>query len=67
MSRVWPSPRDDAADYRETGIPTAEVQAANALMRKLGCTTRYRLDGSPYQLAPGERDAWDPAEGADNG
>ena len=41
---------------RESGdrIPRGDVALANRDMRHLGCRTRYRADGTPFLLAPGE-------------
>ena len=40
----------------EDRIASWEVAAANRDMRHLGCRTRYRPDGRPFMLAPGEQD-----------
>lgn len=39
----------------------ADVQRMNRIMRKFGCTTRYRADGTDYQLAAGDPDPADDA------
>jgi hypothetical protein len=35
-------------------IPRHDVALANRDMRHLGCRTRYRADGTPFLLAPGD-------------
>ena len=37
-------------------IARSDVRSANRDMRHLGCRTRYRPDGRPFMLAPGDRD-----------
>ena len=41
---------------RSTGdrIPRGDVALAINNMRRLGCRTRYRADGTPFLLGPGE-------------
>ena len=41
---------------RRNRIPEEDVALANRDMHVLGCTTRYRPDGTPFMLAPGEQD-----------
>lgn len=41
---------------RADHIARSDVRSANRDMRHLGCRTRYRPDGSPFMLAPGEPD-----------
>ena len=52
MTQAAPPPSASAAD----AIDPSEVDEANALMRKFKLATRYRADGSPYQLAAGAPD-----------
>ncbi|MDB5719679.1 MAG: hypothetical protein JWP15_297 [Alphaproteobacteria bacterium] len=42
-------------------IPRADVGSANRDMRHLGCRTRYRPDGTPFMLAPGDQDPTAPS------
>jgi hypothetical protein len=37
-------------------IASSDVRSANRDMRHLGCRTRYRPDGTPFMLAPGDQD-----------
>lgn len=51
--------RGSEADPEGAACDPADVARMNRVMRRFGCTTRYRADGSDYQLQPGEVD---PAE-----
>jgi hypothetical protein len=41
---------------RADRIPPADVASANRDMHHFGCRTRYRPDGTPFLLAPGDQD-----------
>jgi hypothetical protein len=41
---------------RRNRIPVEDVALANRDMHVLGCSTRYRPDGTPFMLAPGDQD-----------
>lgn len=53
-----PQAQDDGAGDR---LAPSEVEDANRLMRRFGLATRYRADGSQFQLQPGEADPTAPA------
>jgi len=59
--------RDERAAYlAQPPEPMSEeqVREENALMKRLGLSTRWRLDGSSYQLQPGDEDPVQPEEQA---
>jgi hypothetical protein len=41
---------------RRDRIPRFDVPSANRDMHRLGCRTRYRPDGTPFLLSPGDQD-----------
>lgn len=55
-----PATAAGAGDDGPACLP-ADVARMNRLMRKWGCTTRYRPDGTDYQLAAGDADPADEA------
>lgn len=67
-AQVKPAARIGVAGSERTeaeALSPAEVPEANRLMKRFGAATRYRADGTPFQLQPGDLDPCEPEQPAE--